>query len=219
MIKYNHCTIKNKKELNALLNTKSNKHTMEDMSVYDDAGEKLLQRIGVYQIYELPYFEKYDSLYQWLMSRVHEDFFYFVGRRVIISSALISTVTGSKGTGDDLQDDMINKTIILETRKELGYTKGPCGMDINKLKKYLVVQVVAHLITKLNDQESWSQVNTMWLHIAKNMFEGVVYNISWYIIEKIVEKAHVGGKINFGVIILSLVFMKIIVPNGPKEKV
>ncbi|KAH9320537.1 hypothetical protein KI387_015176, partial [Taxus chinensis] len=50
-------------------------------------------RIGVYQLYELPYFGKYEPLYQWLNSRVHEDFFYFAGRRVRISSALVSSVT------------------------------------------------------------------------------------------------------------------------------
>ncbi|KAH9311781.1 hypothetical protein KI387_026816, partial [Taxus chinensis] len=70
---------------------------------------------------------------------------------VKISAVLISMVIGMKGTRDDLQDDMTEKTAILETRKELGYTKGLCGMDIDKLKKYPNVQAAAHLVTKLND--------------------------------------------------------------------
>ncbi|KAH9320752.1 hypothetical protein KI387_015391, partial [Taxus chinensis] len=102
--------------------------------------------------------------------------------------------------------------------KELGYTKGLHGMDIKKLKKYLVLQAAIHLVTKLNDQERWSQVNTMWLHISKKMSEGVVYNISHYIVKTIVEEVHAGGKIIFGFVLLSLVFVEIRVPNGPKEK-
>ncbi|KAH9331381.1 hypothetical protein KI387_003489, partial [Taxus chinensis] len=52
---YNHRTVENK-DLDSLLTARMNKHMMVDMSVYDDAGEKLLKRIGVYQLYELPYF-------------------------------------------------------------------------------------------------------------------------------------------------------------------
>ncbi|KAH9315748.1 hypothetical protein KI387_024375, partial [Taxus chinensis] len=91
--KYNHRTMDNKKELDSLLATRTNTCTVDNIPVYDDVGKKLLKRIGVYQLYEIPYFGKYESLYQWIMSRVHEDFFSFVGRRVIISFVLISLVT------------------------------------------------------------------------------------------------------------------------------
>ncbi|KAH9308872.1 hypothetical protein KI387_036783, partial [Taxus chinensis] len=40
---YNHYTFDNKKELDVLLSTKTNKRMVKDMSVYDDAGEKLLK--------------------------------------------------------------------------------------------------------------------------------------------------------------------------------
>ncbi|KAH9306144.1 hypothetical protein KI387_010548, partial [Taxus chinensis] len=60
--------------------------------------------------------------------------------RVRISATLIFIVMGLKGTGDDFRDDLIDKTKILETRKKLGYTKGPCDMDIKKLKKYPSLQ-------------------------------------------------------------------------------
>ncbi|KAH9321966.1 hypothetical protein KI387_016605, partial [Taxus chinensis] len=86
-------TSENKKELDYLLTTRTNKRTVDDMPVYDDASEKLLKKIGVYQLYELPYFGKYEPLYQWLMSRVHEDFFYFVGCRDRILYVLIPSIT------------------------------------------------------------------------------------------------------------------------------
>ncbi|KAH9325250.1 hypothetical protein KI387_005428, partial [Taxus chinensis] len=54
---YNHRTVENKKELDSLLIVSMNKRTEDDMSVYDDVGEKLLKRIGVYQLYEIPYFK------------------------------------------------------------------------------------------------------------------------------------------------------------------
>ncbi|KAH9303223.1 hypothetical protein KI387_014806, partial [Taxus chinensis] len=76
---YNHRTAENKKELDSLLTARKNKHTVDDMPFYDDASEKLLKRIGVYKLYELPYFRKYEPLYQWLMIRVNDDFFYFAG--------------------------------------------------------------------------------------------------------------------------------------------
>ncbi|KAH9316795.1 hypothetical protein KI387_044533, partial [Taxus chinensis] len=155
----------------------------------------------------------------WLMRRVHEDFFYFAGCRVRITTTLISIVIGLKGTGVDLNSDLIDKATILETRKELGYTKDPRGMDIDKLKKYPIIKAVTHLVTKLNDQERWSQVNTMWLHITKKMSQGVIYNISSYIVETIIEESCIGDKISFGVVLLSLVFMEIRVPDGPKEKI
>ncbi|KAH9292215.1 hypothetical protein KI387_042587, partial [Taxus chinensis] len=55
--------------------------------------------------------------------------------------------------------------------------------------------VATHLLTKLNDQERWSQVNTMWLHIVKKMSQGVVYNLAGYIADTIVEEARIGEKI------------------------
>ena len=103
------------------------------MSVYDDTGEKLLKQNGVYQLYELPYFGKYEPLYRWLMRRVHEDFFYFVRQRIRITAFLISTVTGLRASGFDLDSNLTDKATILEIRKELGYTKGSCGMDTDKL--------------------------------------------------------------------------------------
>ncbi|KAH9300459.1 hypothetical protein KI387_012042, partial [Taxus chinensis] len=59
--------------------------------------------------------------------------------------------------GEDIKNDLTKKSVILKTRQDLGYSKGPRGMDIEKLKNYLVVQAAAHLVTKLNDQERWSQ--------------------------------------------------------------
>lgn len=91
-------------------------------------------------------------------------------------------------------------------------------MDIDKLNNYLVVKAIAHLVTKLNDQEWWSQVNTMWLHVVRKMSEGAMYNIAGYIVEQIIKEVRTGGKISFGVVLLSLVFMEIGVPDGPKEK-
>ncbi|KAH9296251.1 hypothetical protein KI387_039839, partial [Taxus chinensis] len=98
------------------------------------------------------------------------------------------------GTGVDLVSDLTDKAVVIEIRKELGYTKGPHGMDIDKLKKFPVVQAATHLLTKLNDQERWSQVNTMWLHIAKKMSQGVVYNLAGYIADTIVEEVHTRRK-------------------------
>ncbi|KAH9301302.1 hypothetical protein KI387_012885, partial [Taxus chinensis] len=71
------------------------------------------------------------------------------------------------GMGVDLTSDLTNKAAIVEIRKEFGYNKGLHGMDIDKLKKYPVVQEIMHLVTKLNDQERWSQVTTRWLHVVK----------------------------------------------------
>ncbi|KAH9322013.1 hypothetical protein KI387_016652, partial [Taxus chinensis] len=130
---------------------------IEDMSVYDDVGEKLLKKNGAYHLFELPYFGNYEPLCWWLMRRAHEDFFYFSGWRERIRTSLISTVIGIRASGLDLDIDLTDKAIILEMRKELGYTNGLHGMDIDKLKKYLVVQATAHLVTKLNDQGRWSQ--------------------------------------------------------------
>ncbi|KAH9313486.1 hypothetical protein KI387_022113, partial [Taxus chinensis] len=69
----------------------------------------------------------------WLMSRVHEDFFYFAGRRVRLTPILIAMVTGLKAMGEDIKNDLTDKVSILETHKALGYQKGPRGMDIDKL--------------------------------------------------------------------------------------
>ncbi|KAH9313563.1 hypothetical protein KI387_022190, partial [Taxus chinensis] len=41
---YNHRIYDNKKELDALLSTKTKKYTVEDMPVYDDTGEKFLKQ-------------------------------------------------------------------------------------------------------------------------------------------------------------------------------
>ncbi|KAH9293415.1 hypothetical protein KI387_041382, partial [Taxus chinensis] len=57
-----------------------------------------------------------------------------------------------KAIGEDIKSDLVDKATILKTRQELGYLKGPRGMDIDKLKNCLVVQAAAHLVTKLNDQ-------------------------------------------------------------------
>ncbi|KAH9324041.1 hypothetical protein KI387_004219, partial [Taxus chinensis] len=62
-----------------------------------------------------------------------------------------------RASGLDLDNDLIDKATILEMRKELGYTKDPHDVDIDKLKKYLVVQEASHLVAKLNDQGRWSQ--------------------------------------------------------------
>ncbi|KAH9327504.1 hypothetical protein KI387_007682, partial [Taxus chinensis] len=50
------------------------------------------------------------------------------------------------------------------------------------------------------------------------MSEGEIYNITGYIVERIVKEACIGEKTSFGVVLLSLVFMEIKVPDGPKEK-
>lgn len=166
-------------------------------------------------MYELPYFGKYEPLYQWLMSRVHEEFFYFSIRRVRITATLNSTITRLRCTRVDLTSDLKDKAPILETQKELSYTKGLCKMDIDKLKKYPMVQVVTHLVTKLNDQNRWSQVNAMWLHIVRRMSQGIIYNITSYIVDTIIKEGSIGEKLIFGVFLLSLVFMEIRVPNTP----
>ncbi|KAH9325193.1 hypothetical protein KI387_005371, partial [Taxus chinensis] len=61
-------------------------------------------------------------------------------------------------------------------------------------------------------------VNTMWLHVARKMSKGAIYNIVGYISEQIVKESCRGGKISFRVVLLSLVFMEIRVPDGLKEK-
>ncbi|KAH9309862.1 hypothetical protein KI387_037773, partial [Taxus chinensis] len=81
----------------------------------------------------------------WLMIRVHEDLFYFAGQRVRLTPILIAMVTGLKVTGEDIKNDITDKVAILETHKALGYQKGPCGMDIDKLHDCLVVKAAAHL--------------------------------------------------------------------------
>ena len=92
-------------------------------------------------------------------------------------------------------------------------------MDIDKLKKYPIVQLVTHLVTKLNDQERWSQVNTMWLHVTRKMSQGVIYNLADHIAKTVIEESRPGDRISFGTILLSLVFMEIGMPDGPKEKI
>ncbi|KAH9323191.1 hypothetical protein KI387_017830, partial [Taxus chinensis] len=43
---------------------------------------------------------------------------------VRISSALISSVTGLKATGEDIKSDLADKYMILKTIQELGVPKG-----------------------------------------------------------------------------------------------
>ncbi|KAH9313718.1 hypothetical protein KI387_022345, partial [Taxus chinensis] len=94
--------------------------------------------------------------------------------------------------GEDIKTDLAEKSAILETQKVLSYQKGPRKMDIDKLKNCPIVKAAAHLSTKLNDQERWSQINSMWLHVAKRMSEGTTYNIIGFITKKIVEEAREG---------------------------
>ncbi|KAH9323476.1 hypothetical protein KI387_018115, partial [Taxus chinensis] len=75
-----------------------------------------------------------------------------------------------------------------------------------------------HLVTKLNDQEVVASKHYV-VACGTKMSEGMIYNIAGYIAEKIVEEVHTGGKISFGAVLLSLVFMEIGVPDGPKEKI
>lgn len=57
------------------------------------------------------------------------------------------------------------------------------------------------------------------MHVAKKMTEGFVYNLANFIAKTILVEAHQGDKIIFGVILLSIVFFEIVVPNGPKDKI
>lgn len=132
---------------------------------------------------------------------------------------MISNLTRLRISGVEINSDLTNKEDVEKTSKELGYTKCGCEMDIPKLHKYLVVQAATHLLTNLNNQERWSQVNKAWLHVTCRMTEGFVYKISKFIVETIINKAWEGEKISFGVILLSLVFMEISVPNGPKDNI
>ncbi|KAH9316539.1 hypothetical protein KI387_025166, partial [Taxus chinensis] len=70
---------------------------------------------------------------------------------------LIGSLIGLRSMDTEISSDLTDKEGIMVTRKALGYIKGGHRMDIGKLQKYHVVQAAAHLLTKLNDQERWSQ--------------------------------------------------------------
>ncbi|KAH9327491.1 hypothetical protein KI387_007669, partial [Taxus chinensis] len=44
-----------------------------------------LEKAGLLQLYEFPYFRNPENLYQWLMLRMYEDHFHFVGRNMHIT--------------------------------------------------------------------------------------------------------------------------------------
>lgn len=59
---------------------------------FDESVQQEFQKTGVLQLWDMPFFAKPTPLFRWLMSRVHEDLFYFVERRMRITCHLIRIV-------------------------------------------------------------------------------------------------------------------------------
>lgn len=90
----------------------------EGQILVDDLVRRKLEKVGVLQLFELPYFRRPKLLFQWLMSRVHDDYFYFIGRRMRIISHLIGNITGLQVDSEDLDLDMHNDMKIDEMGKK-----------------------------------------------------------------------------------------------------
>ncbi|KAH9294368.1 hypothetical protein KI387_040422, partial [Taxus chinensis] len=103
-----------------------------------------MEKAWLLQLYELPYFGKPEHLYQWLMSWVHEEYFHFTGRKMLMNPQLISQFTGLICEGDNLEDYLGNKYAIQETITKYACKKGSQYYEISGIKE-LVMKMVVHL--------------------------------------------------------------------------
>ncbi|KAH9320448.1 hypothetical protein KI387_015087, partial [Taxus chinensis] len=115
MSDYNYYTSTTEKEMTLELARPTNKRTLNGMPIYNDEDKVKLEKVGLLQLYELPYFGKPEHIYQWLMSHVHEDHFYFAGHKMCSTPQLISKFTGLNYEGDNIDDDLSDKEAIKET--------------------------------------------------------------------------------------------------------
>ncbi|KAH9292491.1 hypothetical protein KI387_042326, partial [Taxus chinensis] len=118
--------------------------------------------------------------------------------------------------GDSLEDDLGDKEAIQETITEYACKKGSRYYDISDIKDP-VMKMATHLVTKLNGQERWTQVNKPWLHVCRKITEGTIYNLSTYIAEEIVKCAKEGDRILFGNVLLTIVFAEVGVSDAPDK--
>ncbi|KAH9294736.1 hypothetical protein KI387_038324, partial [Taxus chinensis] len=149
---YNHHTNMTEKEMALELVHPKNKRTQEGLPIYSDEVKVKLEKVGLLQLYELPYFGKPEYLYQWLMSCMHEDHFYFTGCKMHITPQLISKFTGLICEGESIDDDLSDKEAIKEIVTAYAYKKGSWYFDIMHIIDP-VMKMAACLVTKLNDQE------------------------------------------------------------------
>ncbi|KAH9289041.1 hypothetical protein KI387_033158, partial [Taxus chinensis] len=146
---YNHHLSTNEKEMALVLVSPTNKMTPEGFPIYDDDIKFKLEKLGLLQLFDFPYFGKPECLYQWLMSHMHEYYFHFVGCKMRITPQLISHFTGLIFEGDSLEDNSSDKEEIKETVVAYAYKKGLRYFDITDIKD-LVMKIFMHLVTKIN---------------------------------------------------------------------
>ncbi|KAH9324131.1 hypothetical protein KI387_004309, partial [Taxus chinensis] len=75
-----------------------------------------------------------------------------------ITPQLISKFTGLICEGDIINDDLSDKEALKEIVVVYDYNKGLRYFDIVEIPD-LFMRMATHLVTKLNDQERWTQVN------------------------------------------------------------
>ncbi|KAH9305415.1 hypothetical protein KI387_009819, partial [Taxus chinensis] len=120
---YNHHTSTTEKEMALELVHPIDKRTLEGMPIYIDEVKVKLEKVGLLQLFKFSYFGKTKWLYQWLISSVHEDQFYFAGHIIHINPQLISKFTSLISKGDSLDDDLEDKEAIKKTIEEYDYKK------------------------------------------------------------------------------------------------
>lgn len=72
-----------------------------------------------------------------------------------------------------------------------------------------VMRMAVCLVTKLNAQEIWTQVNKSWLNVCRRISKGTIYNLSIYITDEIISIVKEGYKIIFINVLLTIVFSEI----------
>lgn len=72
-----------------------------------------------------------------------------------------------------------------------------------------VMKMATHLVTNINGQERWTQVNKAWLHVYRKFLEGNIYNLSTFIVDENVSSTKEGDKILVSNVLLTIVFSEI----------
>ncbi|KAH9289340.1 hypothetical protein KI387_033457, partial [Taxus chinensis] len=83
--------------------------------------------------------------------------------KMCITPQVISNFTFLICEGDSIDDDLEDKEVIKKTLDAYNYKKGLHYFEIEKIPDP-VMRMAVHLVTKLNDQERWIQVNKAWLN-------------------------------------------------------
>ncbi|KAH9322442.1 hypothetical protein KI387_017081, partial [Taxus chinensis] len=164
------------------------------LPIYSDEVKVKLEKEGLLQLYELPYFGNPECLYQWMMSCVKEDKFDFTGHKIRITPQLISKFTGLICEGDNIDDDLSDKEAIKATVTAYDYKKGSWYFYIVEIP-YPIMRMVMCMVTKLNDQERWTQVNKALLNVCIKISEGIIYIFVAFIPDEIIRSAQEGDKI------------------------